>query len=262
VAKVSDVIETIERIAPYPNGCKKDGKLVYGDADQEVTGIGVTWSATEEVLKQALKEGLNLVITHEFLFYPQVETIWYDPLPEEKKRVNIRRKKVLDAGKIAVYNTHVNWDAAPGWGIADSFGRYLGFEKEISRGRFTRVYEIPPTTVKEFALRIKRKMGLPSVRVVGDGERVVTKVGTAIGGLGQIYGFPEDLAEQGAEVAIFGEMVDYAIRCAIEYDLSVIETSHCASENPGCKGLAEQLQRHYPDLKVVFLDAGIPWWVL
>ena len=95
--------------------------------------------------------------------------------------------------------------------------------------------------------------------MVADLNRKITKVGTAIGGLGQSFNLPEELHRLGAEVGIFGEMVDYTIRHAIELDLAVIEAGHLATENPGIRNLAKALEDRFPDLRVVFLDTGIPW---
>lgn len=141
-------------------------------------------------------------------------------------------------------------------------GRALGFEKVAAKGRFCRVYEIEPLSVRELALEVKRRLGLRHVRVAGDASKVVSKVGTAVGGLGQILVFPEELYHLGAEAAVFGEMLDYTMRCAIELDMPVIETSHVATENFGVLGMVEFLRRRLPGVKVVFLDPGVPWRVL
>lgn len=74
-----------------------------------------------------------------------------------------------------------------------------------------------------------------------------------------VFGIPEELHRLGAEVVIFGEVLDYTVRCCVENNMCAIETSHCFSENPGVENLAKKLKERYPELKNLFLDAGYPF---
>lgn len=176
-----------------------------------------------------------------------------------KKTPNLLRHEILNRNNMVVYQTHKNWDAAPGWGRYDAFPKLLGFEKEINRGRFIRVHEIKPVKVGVLAEIIRKKMDLPMVRIAGDTGKKVSKIATAVGGLGQIYGIAEEPYNFGAEVLVFGEAVDYAIRYCVDNGMIAIETSHVLSENPGVKNLAEKLKEKFSGTKVVFLDAGYPF---
>ncbi|MCM8758741.1 MAG: Nif3-like dinuclear metal center hexameric protein [Candidatus Omnitrophica bacterium] len=261
--KVREVVDYILEIAPFRDSygeIPRDDAIVFGDENTEVKGIGVTWSPTIKVLSEAAKLDLNFVITHEFLFWGHSETIWFKSDKDVmKKKPNALRHKILQEKQMTVYNTHKNWDAASGWGMCDAFPKLLGFEKEINRGRFIRVHEIEPMKIKYLAGIIKEKMKIPVVRVAGDTERKVSKIATAVGGLGQIYGIAEEPYNLGAEVVVFGEAVDYAIRCCVENNMVAIETSHVLSENPGVKNLAKKIKEKFPQTKVEFLDAGYPY---
>ncbi|HQL65114.1 MAG TPA: Nif3-like dinuclear metal center hexameric protein [bacterium] len=261
--KVKDVIEYILEIAPFKDDfgeIPKDDAIVFGDGNTEVQGIGVTWSPTVNVLKKAEKEKLNLIVTHEFLFWGYSETVWFNSGKDIMgKRPNALRHKILTENNMVVYNTHKNWDAAPGWGMCDAFPDLLGFEEEINRGRFIRVHKIEPTSVLHLAEIIKQKMKIPVIRIAGDLQKKVSKIATAVGGLGQIYGIAEEPYKIGAEVLVFGEVVDYAVRCCVEHGISAIETSHVLSENPGVKNLANKLKKQFKETKVVFLDASFPF---
>jgi len=178
-----------------------------------------------------------------------------------KKLPNYLRKKILEENQMTVYMTHKNWDAAPEWGMCDSFPKFLGFEKEIARGRFTRVHQIHTVKLKELAEMIKEKMNLPVIRVAGNMERKVSKIGTACGGLGQIFGIPEELHRLGAEVVVFGEVLDYTVRSCLEHNMAAIETSHILSENTGVENLSIKLKEKFPEIKILFLDGGYPFQV-
>lgn len=261
--KVKKVIDYILEIAPFVDAygeIPRDDGVVYGDIEKEIKGIGVTWSPTISVLKKAEKLGLNFIITHEFLFWPHSETIWFHSEKDfMKKKPNEIRYEILNKNDMVVYKTHKNWDAAPGWGMCDAFPKILGFKKEINRGRFIRVHQIEPVKASHLAERIKEKMKIPLVRIAGDKEKKLSRIATAVGGLGQIYGIAEEPYNLGADSVVFGEAVDYAIRCCVECGMVAFETSHVASENPAVKNLAKKLKQRFPGTKVVFLDAGYPF---
>lgn len=261
--KVKDIVDYILEIAPFKDSfgeIPRDDDFVFGNPEEEITGIGVTWSPTLPVLQKAVEEGLNFIITHEYLYWPYQKTPWYESGQEIMRKLpNIRRKKILEENRMVVYMTHKNWDAAPGWGMCDSFPKLLGLEKEINRGRFTRVYQTPRIKLKTLAQGIKQKMGLSIVKVAGAPEKEVLKIGTCVGGLGQLFGIPEELYRFGADVVVFGEVLDYTVRCCVEHSMAAIETSHCLSENPGVENLAKKLNKKYMEMKVVFLNAGYPF---
>ena len=258
--KAQAVAQFIEEIAPIARGVPGDEYgFVFGDPNTEVQGIATCWSPTLEVIKRAIENAINMIVAHEPLFIPHSASIWLTSLPVNCKLPNIKRMELLVKHKICVHRSHSNWDAAPKHGTVDGFGAFLGFEKEIARGKYTRVYELEPVRLENLALNIKTKLGLPGLRVIGDRSRIITKAGTAIGGLGGIFDIPDELASLGAQVGIFGEMLDYTIRAAIEYDLCVIETAHGASENPGIRNFAQILQAEFPQVKVMFIDSGTPW---
>lgn len=65
--------------------------------------------------------------------------------------------------------------------------------------------------------------------------------------------------EVGAEGVLFGEMLDYTMRYAVDLSLAIIEAGHGSMENPGLRKMAEALEVHCPGAKVHFVDSGGPW---
>jgi len=86
--------------------------------------------------------------------------------------------------------------------------------------------------VQELAHRAKQVLQLGPSRLVGDPNRVVTKVAICQGGFGQMFTFGEVAADGGAEFAFFGEMLDYTIRYCVEVGLAALELGHCQSSTP------------------------------
>jgi len=259
--KAQDIVDFIIQIAPHKAGVPNDSQSgwKFGDPQQEVTTVTVSWSPTLGIIEKSIKLGANMIVAHEPLVFSFIDTPWYKNDLEEDKIVNRRRLQLLREHHMCVYGSHSNWDVKEGIGVVDSFAQVLGLDREIGRGYLTRVYEVEPVSVEDLAERVKECLKLKAVRVVADLNRKITKVGTAIGGLGQSFNLPEELHRLGAAVGIFGEMLDYTIRHAIELNLAVIEAGHLATENPGIRNLAKALEDRFPDLRVVFLDTGIPW---
>ena len=68
--KISEVIKKIEEFhQPYTAGPKTRDLVLYGDPEQECTGIAVTATATLEVLHKAVEEGINFIVSHEGITY-------------------------------------------------------------------------------------------------------------------------------------------------------------------------------------------------
>ena len=99
------------------------------------------------------------------------------------------------------------------------------------------------------------------VRVTGDSQRVVSRVGLPWGGLGLSVnvGFIEALLGYDPDVLIAGESDEYAMFYCLDADVPLIETSHAGSENFGLARFAQQLAQHFPGLRVVFHRCPVPW---
>ncbi|UCC16220.1 MAG: Nif3-like dinuclear metal center hexameric protein, partial [Dehalococcoidales bacterium] len=86
--KVREVVEIVLSL----NGGKKFEKtcdqLIEGDWEQEVTGVVTTFMATVEVIRRAVDEGNNLIITHEPTYFTgsdRLDWLESDPVYHKKK---------------------------------------------------------------------------------------------------------------------------------------------------------------------------------
>ena len=268
--KASDIAQTIEDYAPLDSGTPGDELgFIYGDGDVELTGLSVCWSPTLEVVRRTGELGHNMIVSHEPLFFQSRWSVdaeagdtWFEERPDAEKTVNRNRVTALDAICTCVYRAHSNWDPAPEIGIVDALATDLELGPALKRGKYSTVHEIEPIAVRDLAKRVKYILGTGPLRVVGDLERTVTRVGTLVGGLGQMFNSPEEMDLMGAEAVVAGECLAYTFWSAIEHDVAIIEAGHCSSENPGMQAMAKWLAEKYPDLKVQFLDSGEPWHVI
>jgi len=255
-----EVVNIVLGLAPRSGEIKGDENgLLYGDPNTKVTGIATTWTPSVKVLTQAAAENLNFVLTHEILWFPSSKLEWYATLAQEDRPHNIARRKILDQHRMVVCRCHSNWDPIEGEGIADSCARTLGFGAPIYRSRYLRMYEVAPQTLAQLADHCKARLAVPQVRVAGDLNRVVRKIGIAYGGFGQSWQCLDEFIVQRADAVIIGEAIDYTIRAAIDAGLGYIETTHVGSENPGMASFARLLKERLPGIPVRFIDAGHPW---
>jgi len=256
--QAKDVSSFIETLAPVESGIPGDENgYIFGDSDVEISGIGVTWMPTTPTLRKAASEGLNMMVVHEALFYNEQRSPWYDEPKTWAKLVNRNRIKVLLDNKMCVYRCHSNWDACPKYGVVDAIAERLGFAKELGRSKFTRVYEIDPVSLEEFAETVRRRLDIPTVRYIGDPKTVITRVAPLVGGFGgNQFNMPEMVLSMGAEAIILGDMVEYIAVHARELGLAVIETLHSTTENIGIQNLARLLAERFPSTNVKFINSG------
>jgi dinuclear metal center YbgI/SA1388 family protein len=256
--KAADVVKVIEKAAPRSLGIDNDEYgFVHGNGEQEVKKVGVTWSATTPVIKEAASKGINMLIVHEFVFIPHFEKPgWYEDYPKEEKLINIARKKLLDENKICVFRTHSPWDACPKLGVVDSFADFLGLNNVISANRFNKTYEIKQTTVEAFAKEVKKKMNL-NVRVFGDIKKKITRVTPLIGGFGgNLTNMIEEFARKGTDLIIAGDLTENTLLFALELGIPILETLHSEMENPGMISMKNYLSKQLPQLEVHYLASG------
>lgn len=265
--KAGKVAHRIESISPISMGAPGDELgFLFGDGDVSVRGVAVCWAPTLEVIEQAEALGCNMIVCHEPLFYhkswsqdPEAKLVWFEEADDEDKAVNRGRRAALQRMGGCAYRAHSNWDVVPGIGVIDAAAEALGFGPPVQRGRYTTVHEIQPTTVRALAHRTQQTLGTGPIRVVGDLDREVTRVGTMLGGLGQMFNAPEEMANFRVEAGVFGECLAYGLHLARELNVAVIEAGHGATENPGVRALAQWLTEGLRPLNVRFIDSGRPW---
>ena len=265
--RAQTIADIIEEYAPYSMGIAGDELgLLAGDPDAEVTAVATCWSPTLEVLRQAADLGANLVISHEPLTYrvcgrdPEAGLSWYEERHPTAKVPNQKRLAFAAANGLSVYRYHSNWDWAPTYGMVDMLARLLELGAPTGGERFAPVYTIAPATVRALGERARRQLQTGPLRLLGDPERVVTRVAICQGGFGQMFTFPELAVKGGAEAAFWGEMLDYTIRYCVETDLAGVELGHFNSEHPGMAGMAEFLrERLTAETPVHCLRSGEAW---
>ena len=275
---VKEVVSTIIRfteVSPFPEG-KTCDILISGSWDQEVTRIGSTFMATVDVIRRAIEEKVDFLITHEPTWFTgRDDDSWVREDP-----VFLEKKKLLEDSGIALWRFHDYMHFATEDGIYRGFDRETGWRfyrlppappaEQIMPGiRFDGCYEIPETTLAGLAAFLQKTFRMPYMRYIGDPQMPVRRVGVLPGGgslgLG-VEQMPMQLMfRRNLDVLLCGDLTEWTlpayVRDAVQLGMcrAILVLGHERSEEPGMKHLGAWLSRSLPEIPVVFLDSEEPF---
>ncbi len=243
---------------PFNQGTYRD-TFKIGDPDSEVKGIATTVMTTFDVIRRTHAAGLNLIISH--------EDIWWNDRDETKDLTENPLYKMKAAyckeHGIVVWRFHDHQHAKkPDQSIVGSL-RSVGIEDETATMGGGKVYTIQETTLGAFASDIKKRTGARAFRVVGDPKAKISRIL-----LGPGYASPA--LRQDVDVVIGGESpeTDGAFDNP-EYVMDAVTLGivkgqiilgHCVSEEPGMEECAKWLRTFITGVPIQFIPAGEPFW--
>ena len=221
--KISEVIELIENYAPIDiadDGDRVKVGLQVGARNRECAGVVTCLDATLDVIKMAVDNGCNMVVSHHPLIYYPLQKVDADEVHGEVVAYALKND-------VTVYSAHTNFDKCE-VGTNASLVKMFG-GKTIETNGCCFLCEIEPTTVRDFALKIASVLNDKSVKVAGNPDKLVRKFAVCSGGGGGAYSFLE-YAEKNADVYVSGDMPHHIYLEAVNRDFACIEFSHYASE--------------------------------
>jgi putative NIF3 family GTP cyclohydrolase 1 type 2 len=142
----------------------------------------------------------------------------------------------------------------------------LGWEK-FQRPDNQYLFVIPETTVKDLAAEVAKKLGSPVLRVVGDPQMKVTKIGFSPGAAGSQREI-HTLEQDDVQVLMVGETrewetVEYAADAVSQgRKKALIVIGHIPSEQPGMEECSRWLKGFVKDVRVEFVPAKQPFWIV
>lgn len=233
-----------------------------GNPDTPVTGIAVTMMATMDVLERASAKGLNLVITHEPTFYSHLDTP--ESLPENDP-VWAEKRAFIEKHGMVVWRFHDHWHMRKPDGIEAGMIHALGWEKFQSPDN-QYLFVLPETTLKSLAQEVAKKLDSPVVRVVGNPEMKVTKIGFSPGAAGFVRE-THALERDDVQVLLVGETrewetVEYAADAVTEgHNKALIVIGHVPSEQAGMEECTRWLDGFIRSVPIEFVPAKQPFWL-
>jgi putative NIF3 family GTP cyclohydrolase 1 type 2 len=257
VLTAQDIVQRIQTTlggewpATAPDGFKA------GDPSTPVTGIATTAMATVDVLKQASKAGMNLVITYEPTFFGRQDRVAPgDPVYKAKK-------EFIEKNGLVVFRLRDRWQSRKEndmvTGLADSLGwsRY-----RVSPGDV--LYDIPAATAEETVATIRKRLNLRGgLRAVGDRTARVRRVMLHPGAMTPAVMWQR---YEEADLLIAGEVREWenTFYAADIYTAGekrgLVTIGRVVSEDPGMRACADWLKTLVKDLPAQWIPAGDLYW--
>ncbi|MBU5675721.1 Nif3-like dinuclear metal center hexameric protein [Alkaliphilus sp. MSJ-5] len=246
--KVGDITQIIENLAPLSYAYKWDNVgLQLGSKEDSVTVVLTALEITEDILDEAIKNNVNMIVTH----HPMI----FSPLKNITKE-DMKGKLIYKAiqNNISIYAAHTNIDAASG-GLNDYIADRLNIkdtkileevgdniypiENEESSSGIGRVGRLNnPKTLAELVTEIKEQINIKYIRVAGDLEATIENVAV-------INGSGADLIQsaiyKGCQCVITGDVKYHDAQDAISQGINVIDIEHYHSEKFFANFLADYL---------------------
>jgi len=214
----------------------------FGDEEREVSRVVCCLTATPEVIKEAVRLGADLIITHEPTYYTHIDEIHHS------KVVDMKIAAVEAAGiPICRYHDHMHFasDDMISLGFLDVMGWSGKFDGNVE---FTLDDEMTPL---EIAKDIEEKSGVAHCRIIGRRDGKVKKIGLYLGHRGgECWGAFKN-GESDVQLAIGGEWCEWCdgepIRDAAQFGLQMtaIIMGHAGSERDGMKYLAKVINERF-----------------
>jgi GTP cyclohydrolase I len=246
----------LEELAPNSLAYKgEEMGFIYGDPKKDISTIGVTWRPTVQVLSEAVKKKVDMMIIHEPLFQSKKSFIINASLL--KYPPNEKREVLLKQGNILVYRFHSQWDDAQK-GNNETLAKLFSLEN-ITKIPFGRVGDITPCSISVLIDIVKEKLGCKDVLLSGATNKNIKRIAVVAGSGNSLTEIIEIVKQKGADVLISGDVHDSKARFATELGLTLIDAGGYFTEKPGTENLFSILQEKFSKLEVVFLDPKKPW---
>ena len=231
-----------------------------GGPETPVTGIATTMFNSFDVIQRSVEAGLNMILPHETTFWndrDDTTLVNADALYREKR-------DYLAAHNVVIFRMHDHvHDQRPDFTYAGS-ARELGLDpaREIPPGshRFT----IPETTLAALAEGIQRRLGIRSLRVVGDPKARVSRIQLGVGYATPAANVPDvDVVISGEQQEVDGflDAPEYVTdAAALRLRRGWIMLGHNVSEEAGMLEMARWIQSLVPEVPVQLIKSGEPFW--
>ena len=231
--------------------------------DQEVTGIVTTMFPTLKVIEDTAKAGANFIIAHETPFYNnQDETDWLQEDDAYRYKIDL-----LSKHKIAIWRFHDYWHAHKPDGIIMGNLIKLGWEKYHDPNS-PRLLTLPkPMALKSIVTLAKERLGIPTVRVIGNLNQDCSTIYLAFGymdskrQIAAIQQYKPDLILSG-ETREWETVERVRDGQLMGQKTSLLVLSHSVSEEAGMEYAAKWLQPKVPDLKITHIASNNPFTFL
>jgi dinuclear metal center YbgI/SA1388 family protein len=244
---IDRVTAELESLAPLRLAADWDVVgLLVGSRRPSIARVLTCLTLTPAVAEEAVRERIDLVVTHHPLPFRPVARVTADTAPG---RVLL---ELVGAG-IAVWSGHTAWDSAAG-GINDQLAALVHLE-HVAPIIPDDVYPLAGTgragatragmTVGDLAHAAGTALGAAAVQVSGPADRPAGRVGIVCGSGGDLVA---EVARAGCATLLTGEVKLHDALAAAAAGLAVVAVGHHASERFSMDVLGRRLAEVLPGL--------------
>ncbi len=248
--------------------------LKAGNLEAEVRGVATTAMATMEVLRQASKAGLNLIITHEPTFFGSRDGAPPPPAAPGRRGggmggvsaddpVYKAKREFIEKNGLVIFRLRDHWLASKENDMVAGLADSLGWSARPVSGE-TMIFEIPGTTLEAAVAVIRKKLNLRGgLRAVGDPKASVRRV-MLHPGLMSIDTMLKQFDK--TDLLVAGEVREWECTCyAADVNTagtkrSLVTIGRVASEDPGMRVCASWLKTFVKGVPVQWISSGDPYW--
>lgn len=278
--------QIVERIIEYSNPPFKLEHTcdIYtsGGPDTEVRGIVTTFMANADVIREAIKLGANMIVTHEPTFFTGMDRLdWLENDP-----IYLAKRKLLEDNNMVVWRYHDHMHMKKPDGIYEGLNKELGWEDKIEKrpdgvtpkgpgdtngyiDGFEGVYVIEETTLQGLSEFFKEKFEMDTVQIIGDPQMKCKRVAVMVGGGSLGLGKEEMpmimMERRDIDVMVCGEITEWTLCSYVDdaqklgFNRALLILGHERTEEWGMKYMSKWLQQLVPELNVSFVDAKEPF---
>ena len=238
-ATTHDVIRLIDKEASFNLAEDWDNSgLQAGDMSWSVKKILIALDPIVEVMLEAAKINADLVLTHHPLFIKSPKCIDFSSMPGSAISISAREK-------ISIISAHTNLDKAEN-GLNDYFAEIIGLQEIVpllnsdndilNIGRKGKLEKAD--TLNNFAIKVKEKLNLNHLRVIGDKDLKIRTAAVITGSGGSMV---DEFIQSKTDVFITGDVKYHEARVIEEKKLGMIDVGHFGSEHIAIQLLADKL---------------------
>ena len=228
-----------------------------GNSEDVVTGITTCMFADMKVLRKAVADHTNLVITHEPTFYnhpDETKNLLNDPVYQDKI-------KYLNDHHLIIWRFHDHFHRMKPDGIYAGMVEKLGWDKNQTDESMLH-FKFDSQKLSAFILKLKSIFPGNSFRVIGNPEMEVTHVALSVGAPGSSDHI-KFLEEKNTQLLIAGESPEWETYQYV-YDAqiqgknkAIIFLGHALSEEAGMNYCASWLKGFIPQgIKIQYIENG------
>ena len=229
---VQQILGFLRAVAPQELALDWDNVGLLVDAGQPVDGVLTTLDITPAVVREAVENDCQLIVSHHPVIFHPLRTLAADDVPA-----------LLMKNGISAICMHTNLDAAPG-GVNDTLCDILGIAAE-GRESFAegcgRIGTTMPTTVEALAKFCAATLH-SGVKYV-NGQKPVTCLAEVSGGGGS---YLEEAIARGADCLVTGEAAHHIALLARQKGIGLVVAGHWGTEHAIADVLARPAGKAVP----------------